>query len=217
MTISQSQAGVRIDYFALLEQPRRPWLDLEALQAKFFALSSHWHPDRYHQVSNEEKQKITDRFAGLNAAYHCLRDPRTRLAHLILLETGTGPNEVQTIGKEMMDLSLEIGQACQRADRLHTERVQATSAIRKAQIFQELLMQTERLREITDVLNGRGTELERTIRTMDAEWHAADLSGNVEQKGLLLQRMEEIYRELSYLHRWAAQTRERVIREAAVS
>jgi hypothetical protein len=34
------------DAFALLNEPRRPWLEAEALKQKFLALSSAVHPDR---------------------------------------------------------------------------------------------------------------------------------------------------------------------------
>jgi len=34
------------DYFALLDEPRRPWLDVSSLKQKFLARSSEVHPDR---------------------------------------------------------------------------------------------------------------------------------------------------------------------------
>ena len=37
------------DYFALLDEPRRPWLDPEELKAKFHALTATVHPDRVQQ------------------------------------------------------------------------------------------------------------------------------------------------------------------------
>ena len=36
------------DHFATLGEPRRPWLDAEALKEKFHRLSGTVHPDRVH-------------------------------------------------------------------------------------------------------------------------------------------------------------------------
>ena len=43
------------DYFALLDEPRRPWLDPEAIRQKFFARSGGVHPDKIHAASDAEK------------------------------------------------------------------------------------------------------------------------------------------------------------------
>ena len=43
------------DYFALLNEPRRPWLDADLLKQKFLALASDLHPDRVHNASEAEK------------------------------------------------------------------------------------------------------------------------------------------------------------------
>jgi hypothetical protein len=36
------------DYFALLQTPRRPWVDAEKLKENFQLLSARVHPDRLH-------------------------------------------------------------------------------------------------------------------------------------------------------------------------
>ena len=74
-----------MDYFALLNEPRRPWLDEELLKAKFLELSSEVHPDRIHGAPEGEKQRANQRFADLNSAYHCLREPKTRLQRQLRL------------------------------------------------------------------------------------------------------------------------------------
>src|SRR5260221_13341315 len=105
------------DYFALLTEPRRPWLDLEQLKAEFLALSAEAHPDRVHQASDAEKGSANQRFAELNAAYNCLREAKSRLQHLLELELGSRPKEVQEIAPETMDLFMEVGQLCREVDR----------------------------------------------------------------------------------------------------
>src|SRR5215472_9636832 len=86
---SARDAGSRflmVDYFALLDEPRRPWLDAEPLKEKFLALSATVHPDRVHNLSETERAAAQERYTELNAAYQCLREPKERLHHLLELE-----------------------------------------------------------------------------------------------------------------------------------
>jgi hypothetical protein len=57
------------DYFALLAEARRPWLEPEKLKEKYHALSRVAAPD-----------------AELNEAFRVLSDPKLRLHHLLTLE-----------------------------------------------------------------------------------------------------------------------------------
>src|ERR1041385_591553 len=117
------------DYFALLNEPRRPWLEPEALRQKFLGLSATVHPDRVHTLGEAQRAAAHERYTALNAAYRCLREPKDRLRHLLELE-GAGPSaEAQRIPSELMDLSLEIGAACRDADRVATEKSRTTSPL----------------------------------------------------------------------------------------
>src|SRR5688572_29394167 len=97
------------DYFALLDEPRRPWLDPEALKVKFHQRSAELHPDRVHRQSASDKAKAQERYTELNAAYTCLREPKDRLLHLLTLESGGKPKDVQNIPAELMDLFFKVG------------------------------------------------------------------------------------------------------------
>ena len=71
-----------LDNFALLNEARRPWLEAEPLKQKFLALSSEFHPDRAHAAGEAQREAATRRFAGLNAAWQCLREPKERIGPL---------------------------------------------------------------------------------------------------------------------------------------
>src|SRR5436309_5157524 len=103
------------DYFALLGEPRRPWLDPEKLKAKFLALSAEIHPDRFHSAPAAEKQATHERFPRLNAAYQVLREPKDRLRHLLELELSAKPAEVQQTSPGAMELFMEVGRLCREA------------------------------------------------------------------------------------------------------
>src|SRR6186713_3268751 len=104
------------DSFALLSELRRPWIDAEALKQKFLPLSSAVHPDRTHNAPEAEQQEANQRYAELNAAYNKLREPRDRLLHLLELEQGTKPSDIQRIPPGTMDLFVEVGQLCRDVD-----------------------------------------------------------------------------------------------------
>src|SRR4051812_33187546 len=97
-----------IDNFALLNEPRRPWVDPDALKTKFLALSSEVHPDRVHNAAEVEKQAANQRYSELNAAYNCLREPKDRLQHLLELELGAKPKDIQRIPAGTMDEFFEV-------------------------------------------------------------------------------------------------------------
>ncbi len=45
------------DYFALLNEPRRPWLEPETLKSKFLALAAEAHPDKQNIVGEARKSR----------------------------------------------------------------------------------------------------------------------------------------------------------------
>ncbi len=97
------------DCFALFDERRRPWIDPDLLKQKFLARSAEFHPDRVHSASTQERRAAQERYTELNTAYNCLRDPKERLAHLLELERGAKPTQVQDIPSGLMSLSLEPG------------------------------------------------------------------------------------------------------------
>src|SRR3954451_20044946 len=119
------------DYFQLLQEPRRPWLDPEALRKKFLEISSAVHPDRVHNAADIEKQAANVRYIELNAAYQTLREPKERLLHLLTLETGSKPKEVQALLPGAMDLFLEVAGKCREVDLFLGERNGVTSPLLK--------------------------------------------------------------------------------------
>ena len=75
------------DYFALLNEPRRPWLDPDSLKKKFLALAAGIHPDRIHNADELEKAEANRRYAELNAAYQL--PGRAEIAAAAPARTGT--------------------------------------------------------------------------------------------------------------------------------
>jgi curved DNA-binding protein CbpA len=198
------------DNFASLEQPRQPWLDVDALKAKFLSLSSTIHPDRMHFSSETERKSATDRYAELNAAYHCLRDTKERLAHLLELELGVKPGDVQKIPPATMDLFMQIGTTLREVDAFVTQKSQITSPLIKVQSFEKAMEWTDRLNGLQQELNKTREQLEAELKALNPQWQAAP-SGDGRAKVLPLERVEEIYRAVSFIRRWSEQIQQRIV------
>src|SRR5687767_457283 len=168
------------DPFALLNEPRRPWLDPEALKKKFLPVSSETHPDRIHSASNAEKELATTRYSDLNAAYNTLREPRDRLLHLLELERGTKPSDIQRIPLGTMDLFVEVGQLCRDVDAFLATRTNVTSPLMKVQMFQQGMEWTDKLQALQLRINSKRDELAGELQQMNAVWENAPAVGSPE-------------------------------------
>ena len=194
------------DYFALLDQPRQPWLDENALKSKFLALASEAHPDKQHGADESQKAAANRRYAELNAAYQCLREHKSRLLHLLQLELGAKPADVQQIPRALADLFAEVATECRNADTFLAEKNKATSPLLQAQLFERGQEWAGRLRELQKKLAGLNSKLLEELKSLDAEWASKPSARRV-----LLNRLEELYRLFGYFNRWNSQIQERII------
>jgi len=198
------------DYFALLGESRRPWIDPEELKAKFLALTAQVHPDRVHNASEAEKQAASRRSAEMNAAYNCLREAKTRLLHLLELERGTRPEEVQEIPPATMDLFTEVSRLCREADLLFAEKAKATSPLLKVELFAQGMAIDEKLNVLRTRLSARHEALTGQLRCPNLAWESAPPARSAARIPVLpCSRLEQIYREFSFLPRWCRQLQER--------
>lgn len=201
-----------IDNFALLDEPRRPWLDTDALKGKFLKLSAEVHPDRVHTASEAEKAAANQRYSEVNAAYNCLRELKERLLHLLELATGAKPKDVQRIPPGTMDLFVEVGQMCRDTDGFLAEKAKVTSPLLKVQMFEKGMEWTDKLNELQRKINAKRDELTVELQAMNPTWEAAEKSASPKCEVVLpLERLEQIYRVLSYVARWTEQIQERVV------
>ena len=204
-----------MDSFSLLNEPRRPWLDADALKARFLPLSAGAHPDRVHSEGEAGKLAANHRYAELNAAYQCLREPRDRLLHLLELELGAKPSDIQRIPPGTMDLFVEVGQLCRDVDGFITEKAAVTSPLLKVKIFERGMEWTDRLNELQQKIGAKRDELNAELRSLNALWESAPPVGDPARPAALpLERLEQLYRIFSYIARWSEQIQERVVQLA---
>ena len=194
------------DHFALLDEPRLPWLDATALKDKILKASSEVHPDRCHDASAEEKAKAQTHYTELNAAHSCLSDSRSRLRHLLELQTGAPFSDIQQPPAGLMDLFFEIGAQCKDTDSFLAEKDAAESPLLKVKFFEQGLERSDSLQQPIGDLTSRINALEAELEQLNPAWLKDWQSARP--------RVEEICRLLSYYERWRGQLNDRFVRLA---
>lgn len=200
------------DNFLLFDEPRRPWIDVDLLKKKFHQFSSTVHPDKVHDSSVSEKTAANKSYADMNAAYNCLREPKERLLHLLEVEQGEKPKDIQRIPPGTMDLFVEVGQTCRDVDAFIVEKSTVTSPLLKVQMFERAMEWTDKLNLLQQKINAKREELTAELQQMNSIWESAPAVGSPERlKALPLERLEQIYRVFSYIARWTEQIQERSV------
>jgi len=203
------------DAFSLLGEPRRPWLATDGLKGTFLARSSLVHPDRVHSADAAAKVVATAQYSALNAAYNALREPKDRLLLLLELETGTPPGDIQRIPPGTMDLFVEVGQTCRDVDLFLIEKTAATSPLVRVRLFEKGMEWMDRLNQLQQRINAKRDDLFSELRDMNPVWEKAPAVGDPGRAAALpLERLEQIYRVLSYVARWTGQIQERTVQLA---
>lgn len=184
-----------IDYFALLDQPRAPWLDPDRLKDKYHQKTLQAHPDAR---TSQPGADVTDAtFRNLNAAYQVLQDPKQRLHHLLSLAGAAPSSADQTVPKQLHDLFPKVGALAQRA-RLLLEKLDATSNALTRSLFKTQIVEaqeeTKELRGEIQSLFDKSLNQLREINTVWAKNPPEQVEG-----------LSNLYFVFAYLTRWSAQ------------
>ena len=85
--------ALRKNFFEVFGLPRKLAIDLAELQRLFYALAREHHPDFHQSAPPEERVRVEQTSALVNAAYRTLRDPVARVDYLVRLEEGRETRE----------------------------------------------------------------------------------------------------------------------------
>jgi curved DNA-binding protein CbpA len=177
------------DYFALLEQPRAPWLDPAVLKEVFHRKTLEQHPD---------STRAGDRdFAKLNEAYQVLQDPKRRLFHLLELHGARAASADQVVPQELQDLFLEIGALNQRTTQLLEKIRAASSPLTRSLLKSEMVAAQKEVTSLRANVRELVSAVEERLRQMNPAW-LTDPSAQIADAAAL-------YLRFSYLGRWSAQ------------
>jgi curved DNA-binding protein CbpA len=181
------------DFFALLGEPRQPWLDLEALKQKYHQLTRTAHPDLWPGEPNAEFERI-------NQAYRVLLDPKQRIHHLLALEASTAPAADHIVPVDLEELFLKTGKLAQDSKRVLEQLGSATGALSKSLLQGELLDLRSRTQEISNQLSRSYENCLAELRQLNALWK--------ENRARAVTRLQLLYDQIAYLTRWITQVEE---------
>ena len=198
------------DHFSLFNEPRRLWLEPELLKEKFFVLSNSVHPDRVHHLGEAERAAAQEHYVALNAAYQCLREPRSRLRHWLELERGIGPGDIQHVPADLMTLFFAVGDVLKRSDLMLAEKAKTTSPLMKVQWFEKSQDLVGSLQRVMLTIAQRREQLIETLKQIDDECAAAPLVA--ENRSLLLRKVGQLHQLFAYYDRWLSQIQEHIAR-----
>lgn len=196
-----------VDYFAMLGERRRPWLEPAALKEKFLALSAAMHPDKVPGANEAARAAAAGAFAELNAAHACLADPKSRLLHLLELEHGGKPADIQQIPTPLANLFAEVADTCRSTDSFLAEKNKNTSPLLQVQWFEQSQELIGKLNALQQKLTGLHTQLTGELKAIDAQW----INAPADETGAYLPAIEKLYRVFGYFNRWNRQIQERAV------
>lgn len=187
------------DHFAALAQPRRPWLDAEALRESFQRAAAQQHPDA--------PGGGDARFAALNAAHTILREPATRLRHLFDLTALGRPSIAAPIPPALADLFMQLAGRRRALENFRQKHAAATSPLARALLTGEKATLHRALETALAQLTAAHATALDDLRTLDAAWPA--------DPAVLLDDLAALQARFAFLSKWTAQLREDLFQLAA--
>ena len=184
------------DYFALLDQPRRAWLDPDELKQAFHRKSRELHPD-FSSSSAAEGD-----FAQLNEAHQVLRQPKRRIQHLLTLEE-RAPARDASVPPDIADLFPIVASLTQDADALAQKMTGATNPLSRSLLKPQLLAVQNRLAETLQRIRHLHEMADAELRRLSDVEPAGETQWS---------QLHQLYLRFSYLGRWIGELEEKQVR-----
>jgi molecular chaperone HscB len=178
------------NHFRFMGIPRKLWIDMNDLEARFHQLSWKLHPDNFVRASGEERDMSLERGSQLNDAYRALRDPVARVEYLLALEGMR--KEGATKQQAPPELLEEVFDLNESLDELRSARGAHQDGA-------ELAALRRRLEEAARGFEARLKDVDEQLMAAAREWDATVDSGDTAAGRAALARMNEILNRRSYI------------------
>src|SRR6187455_963936 len=116
------------DYFSFFGLPRRLVIDQAQLEWRFRDLSRQFHPDYFYNAAATERLASLERSSYLNDAYRTLRNPVSRIEHLLAIEGLPSAKSEEGTAKVPPDLLEEVFALNEELDEIREQRESGADA-----------------------------------------------------------------------------------------
>ena len=178
------------DFFAFLGLPRRLGLDPQDLERRFRELSRKFHPDYFYNAPPAERLASLERSSYLNDAFRTLRNPVSRIEHLLALE-GLAPATADG-GKTAVPPSLleEVFELNEQLDEIRELRETGADPVQLRQ----------RLDVAKQPIQARRDEHERRVAELSERWDRLAADATAPERRATLDALRECVLERNYIN-----------------
>jgi len=184
------------DYFTFLGLPRRLLIDPQELERRFRELSRKFHPDYFYNATSPERLASLERSSYLNDAYRALKNPVSRIEHLLAIEglpsarsedpsTGSG----QAAAKVPPSLLEEVFALNEELDEIRELRESGEDP-------EQLLA---RLANARKPIDAKRDEHERQLHELSARWDSQEQAPAADKRATLAALRERLL-ERNYIN-----------------
>ena len=191
------------DYFAFLGLPRKLLIDSQDLERRFREMSRKFHPDYFYNATPAERLASLERSSYLNDAYRALKNPVSRIEHLLAIEglpsarsEDPSTGSAQGAGKVPPSLLEEVFALNEELDEIRE--------LREAGEDSEKLL--ARLADARKPIDVKHDEHERQLQELSAQWDRELALSDVEaqhaptEKRATLEALRERLLERNYIN-----------------
>ena len=185
------------DFFAFLGLPRALVLDATDLERRFRELSRKFHPDFFYNAAPAERLASLERSSYLNDAVRTLRNPVTRIEHLLAIEglPSTRPGDPaggsgRSAGKVPPSLLEEVFALNEELDEIRELRESGASAETLA----------PRIEAARRPIEARRQSHEQQLQELSARWDAGRETASPAEKRVILEALRERLLERNYIN-----------------
>jgi molecular chaperone HscB len=177
------------DYFAFLGLRRRLRIDAQGLEKRFRDLSRQFHPDYYYNAAPAERLASLERSSYLNDAYRTLKNPVSRVEHLLAIEGLPPAKSEEGTAKVPPSLLEEVFALNEELDEIRELRESGTDPDRLRGRLESARAPIEEKRE----------EHERQLQELSALWDSQE-QAPAPEKRKTLEALRERLLERNYIN-----------------
>jgi molecular chaperone HscB len=194
------------DFFSFLGLPRQLNIDAHELERNFRALSRKFHPDYYYNAPPQERLASLERSSYLNDAYRTLRNPASRIEHLLAIEglpsatsedSSTGSGQAASAGSGQGGTAKVPPALLEEVFALN-EQLDEIREAREAGADPEQLRQ--RLDAARRPIDRKRDEHEAQLHELSTQWDSERESAPAERKRRMLESLRTVLLERNYIN-----------------